>query len=58
MLVANKNDQYGDRMVTLEEGERRYREIGCLAFREISVRESIDEVSHSYSEFCNISLFI
>lgn len=44
MLVANKIDQYGDRMVLVEDGQRRYREIGCVGFREISVRESIDQV--------------
>lgn len=44
MLVANKIDQYGDRMVFVEDGQRRYREIGCVGFREISVRESIDQV--------------
>lgn len=45
MLVANKIDQYGDRMVLVEDGQRRYREIGCVGFREISVRESIEQVS-------------
>lgn len=45
MLVANKIDQYGDRMVSVEDGQRRYREIDCVGFREISVRESIDQVS-------------
>lgn len=44
MLVANKIDQYGDRMVLVEDGQRRYREIGCVGFREISVRESIEQV--------------
>lgn len=44
MLVANKIDQYGDRMVFVEDGQRRYREIGCVGFREISVRESIEQV--------------
>lgn len=45
LLVANKIDQYGDRMVSLEEGQRRYREIDCIGFREISVRESIEQVN-------------
>lgn len=44
MLVANKIDQFGDRMVLVEDGQRRYREIGCVGFREISVRESIEQV--------------
>lgn len=49
MLVANKIDCYGDRMVFVEDGQRRYREIGCVGFREISVRESIEQVcTHSY----------
>lgn len=54
MLVANKKDQFGDRMVSVADGERRYREIDCVGFREISVRESIDEVSHFTSELCII----
>lgn len=43
ILVANKADQK-DRMVTTEEGSKFSREIGCAAFREISVRENIEEV--------------
>lgn len=53
MLVANKIDQYGDRMISVEEGQRRYREIDCVGFREISVRESIDQVNlHLCFCFC------
>lgn len=52
MLVANKTDQYGDRMVTIEDGQRRYREIDCVGFREISVRESIEQVS-CFGDFKN-----
>ncbi|CAG4940866.1 unnamed protein product [Colias eurytheme] len=44
VLVGNKIDQVGDRMVTTEEGQRRSKEIGCVCFHEISVRESIDQV--------------
>ncbi|CAK1578396.1 unnamed protein product [Parnassius mnemosyne] len=44
VLVGNKNDQIGDRMVSTEEGQRRSKEIGCVCFHEISVRESIDQV--------------
>lgn len=44
VLVGNKKDQTGDRMVSSEEGIKRSRDIGCHAFHEISVRESIDEV--------------
>ncbi|KPJ16946.1 Ras-related and estrogen-regulated growth inhibitor [Papilio machaon] len=44
VLVGNKTDQIGDRMVTTEEGQRRSKEIGCVCFHEISVRESIDQV--------------
>ncbi|GBP75743.1 Ras-related and estrogen-regulated growth inhibitor [Eumeta japonica] len=43
VLVGNKTDQYGDRMVSTEEGQRRSKEIGCVCFHEISVRESIDQ---------------
>ncbi|XKL61298.1 hypothetical protein PGB90_008355 [Kerria lacca] len=43
-LVGNKNDQIADRMVTLEEGQKRSQEIGCVFFHEISVRESIEQV--------------
>ncbi|CAK1551826.1 unnamed protein product [Leptosia nina] len=44
VLVGNKVDQTGDRMVTTEEGQRRSKEIGCVCFHEISVRESIEQV--------------
>lgn len=48
LLVANKIDQCGDRMISKEEGHRRYREIGCVGFKEISVRESIEQVMNCY----------
>lgn len=51
MLVANKIDQFGDRMVTVEDGQRRYREIDCIGFREISVRESIEQVKKNLQVF-------
>ncbi|CAH0397476.1 unnamed protein product [Chilo suppressalis] len=44
VLVGNKADQVGDRMVSTEEGQRRSQEIGCVCFHEISVRESIEQV--------------
>ncbi|XP_004928053.1 ras-related and estrogen-regulated growth inhibitor [Bombyx mori] len=44
VLVGNKIDQLGDRMISTEEGQRRSKEIGCVCFHEISVRESIDQV--------------
>lgn len=44
VMVGNKLDQIGDRMITTEEGQRRSKEIGCVCFHEISVRESIDQV--------------
>lgn len=47
ILVANKSDQQ-DRMVTTEQGSMFSREIGCAAFREISVRENIEEVSEIF----------
>ncbi|KAM3968284.1 uncharacterized protein ACR2FA_007457 [Aphomia sociella] len=50
VLVANKADQIGDRMVTTEEGQRRSKEIGCVCFHEISVRESIDQVWGVFSD--------
>lgn len=31
-------------MISLEEGQRRSKEIGCVCFHEISVRESIEQV--------------
>ncbi|XP_062142248.1 ras-related and estrogen-regulated growth inhibitor isoform X2 [Drosophila sulfurigaster albostrigata] len=43
ILVGNKTDQTGDRMVSLEEGQRRFRELSCACFHEISVRESVDQ---------------
>ncbi|CAD6999546.1 ras-related and estrogen-regulated growth inhibitor isoform X2 [Ceratitis capitata] len=44
IFVGNKTDQAGDRMVSLEEGQRRSRDLECASFHEISVRESIDQV--------------
>lgn len=44
VLVGNKTDQAGDRMVSHEDGQRRSKEIGCVCFHEISVRESVDQV--------------
>lgn len=45
ILVGNKTDQFGDRMVTVEEGQRRFRELSCACFHEISVRENVDQVN-------------
>ncbi|XP_069995219.1 ras-related and estrogen-regulated growth inhibitor isoform X1 [Penaeus vannamei] len=50
VLVGNKKDQGGDRMVSSEDGLKRSRDIGCHAFHEISVRESIEEVSRVFSD--------
>ncbi|XP_069963690.1 ras-related and estrogen-regulated growth inhibitor isoform X2 [Bactrocera oleae] len=44
ILVGNKTDQTGDRMVSIEEGQRRFRDLTCVCFHEISVRESVDQV--------------
>ncbi|XP_069135757.1 ras-related and estrogen-regulated growth inhibitor-like [Argopecten irradians] len=44
VLVGNQNDRLHDRMVTEEEGKSRAIELGCSAFYEISVRESVDSV--------------
>ncbi|XP_031623883.1 ras-related and estrogen-regulated growth inhibitor-like protein [Contarinia nasturtii] len=57
MLVANKVDMDRDRMIASEEGKRRYREIGCVGFREISVREHIEQVwdvFHDISQFWQV----
>lgn len=48
ILVGNKTDQPGDRMVSLEEGQRRFRELSCACFHEISVRENVDQVSEEW----------
>lgn len=45
LLVGNKSDQRGDRMVSVDEGHKRHKDIFCESFHEISVRESYDEVS-------------
>ncbi|XP_022236631.1 ras-related and estrogen-regulated growth inhibitor-like [Limulus polyphemus] len=50
LLVGNKADQYGDRMISRAEGERRSHEIGCVGFHEISVRESIDDVERVFRD--------
>lgn len=52
VLVGNKIDQIEDRMVSLEEGQRRSKEIGCVCFHEISVRESIDQVWSVFRDVC------
>nr|XP_022909403.1 ras-related and estrogen-regulated growth inhibitor-like [Onthophagus taurus] len=52
VLVGNKIDQIDDRMVTLEEGQKRSKEIGCVCFHEISVRESIDQVFAVFRDVC------
>ncbi|XP_026326533.1 ras-related and estrogen-regulated growth inhibitor [Hyposmocoma kahamanoa] len=58
VLVGNKIDQAGDRMVSTEEGQRRSKEIGCVCFHEISVRESIEQVwsvFHDVRRFWRVS---
>lgn len=45
MLVGNKCDQHDDRMVTIDEGRKRHKDIFCESFHEISVRESYEEVN-------------
>ncbi|XP_046665225.1 ras-related and estrogen-regulated growth inhibitor [Homalodisca vitripennis] len=52
VLVGNKVDQWGDRMVSLEDGQRRSKEIGCVCFHEISVRESIEQVWAVFRDVC------
>ncbi|XP_055330601.1 ras-related protein Rap-2b-like [Paramacrobiotus metropolitanus] len=41
-LVGNKDDVFGERMISYEMGLARSRELNCSAFFEISVRESVD----------------
>ncbi|CAH1974911.1 unnamed protein product [Acanthoscelides obtectus] len=53
VLVGNKNDQIYDRMVSHEEGLKRSKEIGCVCFHEISVRESIDQVWDVFRDVCS-----
>lgn len=48
--MGNKKDQLGDRMVTRLEGKKRSRDIGCVGFYEISVRESPEEVQMVFEE--------
>ncbi|BFF94632.1 ras-related and estrogen-regulated growth inhibitor [Drosophila madeirensis] len=50
ILVGNKTDQPGDRMVSLDEGQRRFRELSCACFHEISVRESVDQVLNVFRD--------
>ncbi|XP_019772605.1 ras-related and estrogen-regulated growth inhibitor isoform X1 [Dendroctonus ponderosae] len=52
LLVGNKNDQIEERMVSLEDGQKRSKEIGCVCFHEISVRESIDQVMNVFRDTC------
>lgn len=57
ILVANKTDQFGERMVTKEEGLKRAVEIGCTCFHEISIRESVDEVQDVFRDVCRFWRF-
>jgi hypothetical protein len=50
--VGNKIDQCNDRMVTTMEGQRRSKEVACVCFHEISVRESIDQVWGVFRDAC------
>ncbi|XP_014663975.1 PREDICTED: ras-related and estrogen-regulated growth inhibitor-like [Priapulus caudatus] len=50
VLVGNKSDQVGDRMVGYEDGRRRSVELGCNSFHEISVRESGDDVRAVFAD--------
>lgn len=52
ILVGNKIDQFNDRMIDFEEGQRRSREISCACFHEISVRESIEQVFGVFRDAC------
>ncbi|CAG9766807.1 unnamed protein product [Ceutorhynchus assimilis] len=52
VLVGNKIDQVEDRMVSLEDGQKRSKEIGCVCFYEISVRESIEQVWNVFRDTC------
>ena len=52
ILVGNKTDQFGDRMVSVEEGQKRAKEIVCACFHEISVRESIEQVCSVFRDAC------
>ncbi|XP_037047591.1 ras-related and estrogen-regulated growth inhibitor isoform X2 [Bradysia coprophila] len=52
LLVGNKTDQHGDRMVTMDEGHKRYKDISCESFHEISVRESYEEVCNVFEDVC------
>ncbi|KAG8238553.1 hypothetical protein J437_LFUL018455 [Ladona fulva] len=54
-LVGNKTDAWGERMVSMEEGERRSRDIGCACFHEISVRENVDEVVSVFQDIVRFS---
>lgn len=52
ILVGNKIDQWGDRMVSVDDGQRRAKEIACACFHEISVRESVEQVSAVFVDAC------
>lgn len=58
ILVANKIDQFEDRMVSTDEGQKRSQEIGCACFHEISVRESVEECQGVFRDICRFWRFI
>ncbi|KAL0273371.1 UNVERIFIED_CONTAM: hypothetical protein PYX00_006053 [Menopon gallinae] len=50
LLIGNKTDLARDRMVSKEEGLKRSKDIGCVCFHEISVRESVDQVRYVFRD--------
>lgn len=56
--MGNKSDQFEDRMVTTKEGFAKCAETSCAGFREISTRESIEDVCEIFAELIRHSKII
>ena len=52
-LVGNKNDLEHERMISTVECKKKYEELGCTGFYDISVRECIEEVRNIFVELYN-----
>ena len=53
-LVGNKNDLEYERMVSVDECNKKHEELSCTSFHDISVRECIEEVRNVFLELFRV----
>ena len=53
-LVGNKNDLEYERMVSVDECNKKHEELSCTRFHDISVRECIEEVRNVFLELFRV----